>query len=125
METTKQYPENWEKIAKEMKAAAQWHCRKCGDQCYKPGEKAINRLKVLGVHHRDGNTQHNWDANLLPLCTDCHFKLHGFELIKQREFKRQVGIEFNKIPKIIKENFLIQWTQEACNHPIKKEKKIA
>jgi 5-methylcytosine-specific restriction endonuclease McrA len=35
--------------------------------CAKPGHE---------VHHKDGNTDHNWDDNLETLCKSCHGKIN-------------------------------------------------
>ena len=77
------YPVNWTEIAVAIKELAGWKCSKCGQQCYKPGEKreGLKRSewtgKTLCVHHSDYNPANNSAKNLTPLCNPCHLSLHA------------------------------------------------
>lgn len=77
------YPANWTKIAVAVKELAGWKCSKCGQQCYRPGEKReeLERSewtgKTLCVHHSDYNPANNSSTNLTPLCNPCHLSLHA------------------------------------------------
>lgn len=41
----------------------------------------------LDIHHRDGNPQNNHENNLVPVCSECHHKIHP-----DREFIRWCGL---------------------------------
>ena len=45
----KDYPKNWDEIARNKKMSTNWKCENCGKQCYRPGEKCHDRRKVLTV----------------------------------------------------------------------------
>lgn len=49
------------------KAAFEYHGRQCA---WCEGTENIE------VHHRDGDRNNNQEDNLLPLCHDCHVRLH-------------------------------------------------
>ena len=77
------YPKNWTQIALSVKEAARWRCRRCGRQCYRPGEKPtdLNRSEwtnhTLCVHHSNYDPSDNRIDNLIPLCNPCHLSLHA------------------------------------------------
>lgn len=79
----KDYPPDWPAIATAIKAAADWRCQDCGMQCYRPGERHIDRRRTMSVHHLgapkdDGSPGDMHDKqdcrpeNLLALCSACH-----------------------------------------------------
>lgn len=68
------YPADWDEIAFEVKEEADWTCQKCGKRCYRPGEPALDRRKVLTVHHKDHDPQNSGRANLEALCAPCHLR---------------------------------------------------
>lgn len=68
------YPDDWDDIALQVKEKADWTCRRCGKQCYRPGQPALDRRKVLTVHHRDHDPQNCEDDNLEALCAPCHLR---------------------------------------------------
>ena len=111
----KVYPATWQAISKQAREKVDWRCQHCYKQCYRPGEKAINRLDVLAVHHCNGDTQDNRPDNLLQLCHFCHLRLHNFEQTEKCKYKKKTGVEFKALPVNLQGFFLSQWTQEACN----------
>ena len=76
------YPSNWTDIAFAVKQAAGWRCRRCGRQCFRPGEKPEDLTRsewthyVLCVHHSNYDPSDNRASNLIPLCSPCHLDLH-------------------------------------------------
>jgi 5-methylcytosine-specific restriction endonuclease McrA len=68
------YPDDWDAIAYQVKEAADWTCQRCGKACYRPGQPALDRRKVLTVHHKDHNPQNCADDNLEALCAPCHLR---------------------------------------------------
>jgi predicted HNH restriction endonuclease len=80
--TDSRYPDDWDKIAFEVKEKADWQCAKCRMQCLKPGEniagltKSERTRKTLTVHHANYQPEDNRLENLIPLCTGCHLSLH-------------------------------------------------
>lgn len=71
------YPPNWDDIARRVKEEAGWTCKRCGRECYRPGEPVegeptLNRQFVLTVHHKDHDPQNNDPDNLEALCAPCH-----------------------------------------------------
>lgn len=77
------YPDNWDDIAKAIKEAALWRCRKCGKRCLRPGEKPDNltrsewTVSTLSVHHSNFAPEDNRPENLIPLCAPCHLAAHA------------------------------------------------
>lgn len=78
------YPPNWEEIAHQVKEAANWTCQECSKQCYRPGEPALDRRKVLTVHHKDHDPKNLDRANLEALCAPCHLR-------KERAYKARMA----------------------------------
>ena len=76
------YPDNWSDIALAVKESSGWHCRHCGRQCLRPGEKpdSLTRSEwtaaTLCVHHANFTPEDNRPENLIPLCTACHLAVH-------------------------------------------------
>lgn len=68
------YPDDWDEIAHQVKAEANWICEECGRHCYRPGEKVSNRQFVLTVHHKDHDPGNCDRENLIALCTPCHLR---------------------------------------------------
>jgi len=64
------YPNDWDEIAKRIKAKAHWCCEACG---VSNGPAPF----VLTVHHIDFNPQNNEDDNLIALCQRCHLKIQA------------------------------------------------
>ena len=88
MPTTKQYTENWEARAAEIKRLARYKCHMCKKQCYKPGQRVRTTKKVLTVHHINGDTMNDARANLMALCAPCHLII---EAMNRRLLKKWVA----------------------------------
>lgn len=88
------YPENWRAIAEGVKAEAGWRCVRCGhpnepvvrgdrvvarmapcdEECsHEPDEK----LRILTVHHLDGDKGNCEWWNLPALCQVCHLQIQS------------------------------------------------
>lgn len=81
------YPKDWNRIAFEIKEAANWECQMCGKLCRKPGESLTDFCKrrggssyevmekpqrfTLTVAHLDHDPS-NPNARLAALCSVCH-----------------------------------------------------
>lgn len=65
------YPADWPEIARQVKAAANWRCVRCGH----PHDRAAGR--VLTVHHLDGDKSNCRWWNLVALCQACHLSVQG------------------------------------------------
>lgn len=63
------YPDNWDKIATQIKKDAGWKCERCGH----PHDPAAGR--TLTVHHLDSNPQNCQPENLAALCQACHLHI--------------------------------------------------
>jgi hypothetical protein len=76
------YPANWKEIAFRVKEQAGWRCRKCQQQCLRPGEdtshltRSERMARTLTVHHDNRIPEDNRPKNLIPLCTGCHLSFH-------------------------------------------------
>lgn len=70
----KRYPEDWDRIAFDVKDAAGWRCTVCGKQCRKPGEPFDTHTLTLTVHHKDHRPENCGRENLVPLCAPCHLR---------------------------------------------------
>lgn len=76
------YPKNWKQIAFQVKEQANWQCRRCGQQCLKPGQDSSHlsfserRKLTLEVHHDNRIPEDNRPENLVPLCSGCHLHYH-------------------------------------------------
>lgn len=68
------YPPDWPAISLAIRNAADWRCQWCGVQCYRPGERCVNRARVLTVAHvvaiSEGGGHER--ENLRALCAACH-----------------------------------------------------
>lgn len=69
------YPENWDKIAKDLKEKAGWKCTKCGH----PHDPKAGY--TLTVHHIDRNPSNSDPENLLVVCQRCHLRRHAIPWI--------------------------------------------
>lgn len=74
------YPRNWKEIAIAVKEAANWKCQQCGIDCSDPkqwrGDRHLQALFTLTVHHSDYNPENNSPENLIALCSGCHLAKH-------------------------------------------------
>lgn len=89
------YPVNWPEIATAVKAEAGWRCVRCGhlddpvrceqlgigrgflpcdDRCQHEDD---GRMRVLTVHHLDGDKGNCRWWNLAPLCQVCHLQVQA------------------------------------------------
>lgn len=82
------YPENWNEIALRVKEDADWRCQECGKQCYRPGQKHLNRQYTLTVAHLDHKPMNCDPSNLKAMCSVCHLKYDNQHRAEQREKKR-------------------------------------
>jgi 5-methylcytosine-specific restriction endonuclease McrA len=72
-----EYPENWNEIAFEIKAAANFECEHCGHPDDQPSGH------VLTVHHLDTNKMNSDPSNLVALCQRCHLHFQNIDLATQ------------------------------------------
>lgn len=70
---SKQYPVDWERIARSVKEASDWCCEICGAHHDMPPY-------VLTVHHVDYNPMNCDSNNLVALCQRCHLKVQGWRV---------------------------------------------
>lgn len=66
------YPDDWDDIAKDVRAATGWKCQACGKQCYMPGAKVSDtrfvptvahvRFVICGTMRNDGGGN-GWQVN--------------------------------------------------------------
>ena len=68
------YPPDWLQIARRIKEAADWKCKQCGKQCYRPDEPCTDRSQILTVHHIDHSPSNCQANNLIALCAPCHLR---------------------------------------------------
>lgn len=68
------YPNDWEKIAFEVKEKALWICQECGKQCRKPGEPFDTHKRTLTVAHLNHTPEDVRKENLKALCAPCHLR---------------------------------------------------
>ena len=72
------YPKNWKAIAIAVKEAANWKCQQCGIDCSDPkqwrGDRYLQAMFTLTVHHVDRNPENNQPENLIALCTPCYVR---------------------------------------------------
>ncbi|HEU5087967.1 MAG TPA: HNH endonuclease signature motif containing protein, partial [Roseiflexaceae bacterium] len=69
--STTVYPDNWKRIAQQVKDAAQWTCVRCN---HKHDPKAGY---CLTVHHLDLSPANCEWWNLAPLCQRCHLHIQS------------------------------------------------
>jgi 5-methylcytosine-specific restriction endonuclease McrA len=72
-----EYPEDWNEIALEIKAAAKFSCENCGH--IHDSEAGY----ALTVHHLDTNKINSDPSNLVALCQRCHLMFQNTDLKKQ------------------------------------------
>jgi 5-methylcytosine-specific restriction endonuclease McrA len=77
------YPDDWNKIAHDVKESVGWKCIRCGHI------HDVLTGHVLTIHHLDMDPAHSdpveywW--NLLPLCQKCHLSIQA-RLVLEREW---------------------------------------
>lgn len=90
------YPDDWNEIGDAVRAAAGNRCIRCGhpagdrpsvrSQC---DERCTHlrddKLRILTVHHMDGDKANCRWWNLLSLCQGCHLQIQG-KLIPERPY---------------------------------------
>ena len=79
------YPPNWEEMALDAKAAANWTCQRCG---VRRGDKQINRhgrlvAVQIGVAHLDHDPW-NPQARLEVMCRTCHITYDARDARRKR-----------------------------------------
>ena len=86
--TRKDYPDNWEEIAFNIKERDNWMCQDCLLQFHRGNNKlTINgKMILLTVHHKDRDTQNNAGDNLESLCSPCHLRKEG-PLIRREKYE--------------------------------------
>lgn len=75
MKYRSKYPDNWNKLAREIKAANHWQCQACDRECQKPGEAYRGGRNVLTVAHADPHSYDAPEALLVAICTVCHLRM--------------------------------------------------
>lgn len=108
----KDYPPEWDAIARQVKDEANWKCEQCQRQCIRPGQSISEFLEViritrlsecpvvaeflqhpkrwqLGVAHLDHRPHNCQRSNLKALCTGCH----GRYDLSQMGLKRRLKLE--------------------------------
>lgn len=67
------YPHEWESLAHEVKAANNYQCQSCNQQCRRPGDPFDTHKRTLALAHI---TQDYFAAEVqvAPLCSDCHLR---------------------------------------------------
>jgi 5-methylcytosine-specific restriction endonuclease McrA len=65
------YPDDWEKIAREIKNRSGWMCEHCG-----VGHNPAGGY-CLTVHHLDGDKSNCAYENLVALCQRCHLHIQA------------------------------------------------
>ena len=106
------YPDNWDSIAQQVKAEADWTCEACGRTCRKPGESQIQfmariqtaRLSeclviqeylahpkrwVLTVAHLDHRPENCDRSNLKALCAPCHCRYDLSQMARKKRLKAE------------------------------------
>lgn len=94
MRGTGEYPDNWKELSERIRAGADWRCVRCqhpnqpieqygrivgrmapcDDSCeHQPDGK----LRILTVHHLDGNKENCAWWNLPALCQVCHLQIQS------------------------------------------------
>lgn len=68
------YPADWDAIAGEIKADADYRCEGCGKQCRRPGEALDTHKRTLTVAHINHTPADCSRANLIALCAPCHLR---------------------------------------------------
>lgn len=74
------YPDDWPKIASDVKEAAGWKCIRCGHV------HEMESGHVLTVHHLDGDKANCRWWNLVALCQRCHLSIQGRVVMDQPYF---------------------------------------
>ena len=86
------YPEDWERIAREVKDEAGWRCEQCGKQCRRPGEPFDTHRRTLTVSHINHDPADCRRENLRALCAPCHLRYdakHHAETRRRRELAQR------------------------------------
>jgi len=69
------YSKEWKAIAIAVKEAANWKCQECGIDCSQPekwrGDRYLQAMITLTVHHVDFNSENDQPDNLIALCIPC------------------------------------------------------
>ena len=68
------YPADWEAIALAVKAASDWRCEECGQQCRRPGEKFDTHTRTLTTAHLNHVPSDCRPENLKAMCAPCHLR---------------------------------------------------
>lgn len=85
------YPDDWPKIAKDVKDEAGWKCEECGKQCRRLGETFDTHRRTLTVHHKDHVPEHCSRSNLIALCAPCHLRADAKHHAETRKRKADHG----------------------------------
>lgn len=81
------YPVDWEIIAAEVKAAADWQCQLCGRPCRRPGEPFDTHRRTLTVAHWD-HAVTALEVFVVALCARCHLQHDAQRKAHERRVKR-------------------------------------
>lgn len=90
-ERRKQYPKNWEQLARQCKERADWKCEQCHiTQGKKRTSKRTGKRYVVFLHaaHRDHDIG-NPNPVLLCLCPTCHGKYDFQHRMKEQQISHE------------------------------------
>lgn len=88
MRGTGEYPAEWVELAQAVKQEAGWRCVRCGHPHTSPCDELCThppgtKLRVLTVHHLDGDKGNCRWWNLAPLCQVCHLQVQAKVVMAQ------------------------------------------
>lgn len=91
------YPENWDRIATEIKESTDWTCQVCGKQCHRPGERVLNTQDVLTVAHINHVESDCRPENLVAACSVCHLQYDAKRRRWQNLAKKRIRCESRNV----------------------------
>ncbi|CAN5624960.1 hypothetical protein BH23CYA1_BH23CYA1_07140 [soil metagenome] len=113
------YSDNWERMAFDIKQAANWTCEGCGRPCLRPGESVaafVQRIAdelplwltfdpahhprrfLLSVAHLDHLPQNSDRANLKAWCCHCHCRYDLAQMNRKKRLKAEREGQLSMLP---------------------------